>query len=156
MNIELYKKFLKAKTEYKLFVTYYNSLVDIANAPFETYTYILNKEKYDICCARHTVDKAKQTIRLHKQIFDFYNSIPSISYTNENYLDQKELMNKINEYNEKFNQNKFYAMRDAIYEISKAKIHYLKTDIFDGFFCYYNKETIDIAQNCLKRINQYI
>lgn len=156
MDIRLYREYCKSNIAYKIYVVLYNSLVDIANAPSETWTYPFGKE-YEVCCERHTIDKAKQAIRTWKELLDDYNSIVEISEIDKKFhLTESETVDKIKEFNEKFNQSKFSAMRDAITEISKAKPHYFQEGLFDGSMRCYNDETIDVAKNCLERISKYM
>lgn len=155
MDIELYRNFCKAKIAHKLYITIYNYLVDIANAPSETISYPLRE--YEVCCERHTVDKAKQALRAWKELADDYKNVSEINEIDSKFcLSDEEVKEKISEWNEEFSQSKFDTMTEAVIEISRSRSHYFHEGLFDGFYRCYNDETIDIAKNCLERIQKYI
>lgn len=156
MDIKLYNKYCKAKIAYKIYILFYNSLIDIANAPFEILIYPFGK-KYHVCSEKFTVSKAKKTILNCKKLLDYYDSIEENKEIDKDfYLTEKETIDKINELNGKFNQSKFSSMKDTIIEISKARSYYFHEGLFDGIIRCYNDDTIDIAKNCLDRINKYM
>ena len=155
MDIELYRDFCKAKLAHKLYITIYNYLVDIANAPSETVSY--PGREYEVCWERHTVDKAKQALRAWKELADDYKNASQISEIDKKFtLTEDETKTQICEWNNGFNQSKFDAMKEAIVEISKAHSHRFPDGLFDAFYRCYNDETIDVAKNCLERIQKYM
>lgn len=156
MNINLFKKYYETLTAHKIYVLLHNALIDIANAPSETWQYRFGRTEH-VCCQRHTVDKAKQAMRAWKELADDYKQIEKINKIDESFtLNEDEVKSKINQWKNEFNQSKFATMKEAIIEISKSRPYRFQWGLFDAEYRCVNEETIDIAKNAINRMNKYI
>ena len=156
MNLELYKEYLKAIIDRKMYCTLYNALIDIKNAPYETFSYMIGGT-YNVCKGKFTVDKALIALRKCKELADESKRIDNTNEIEKNFsLTEEETIQKTNKLKESVDLTKFDSMLQAIKEIKNAHEYRYDDGPWNYVYRYEKKDTIDVAKRCIKNMDEYL